>query len=210
VGEEIQTGHGGGRNPVLGAVLAGGIGSRLGGAKATAQLAGRALISYPLAAFAAAGIEPVVVAKRDSELPPLDCPVLREPDRPRHPLCGILAALRKADGRAVVVVGCDMPFVEPSLLGHLARATDPLLVPELGGRAQPLPGRYQAELLPELEAAVDRRAALRETIASLGPRLLAERELRRFGDPNRMLFNLNEPADLRAAERYLAGQAGGD
>lgn len=48
---------------VRGAVLAGGRGSRLGGAKATVELGGRPLISYPLAALAAAGIEAFVVAK---------------------------------------------------------------------------------------------------------------------------------------------------
>jgi len=52
----------------LGAVLAGGQGSRLGGAKPTADLAGRPLISYPLAALAAAGIEPFVVAKHSTDL----------------------------------------------------------------------------------------------------------------------------------------------
>jgi len=52
----------------LGAVLAGGRGSRLGDAKPTADLAGRPLISYPLAALTAAGLEPFVVAKPSSDL----------------------------------------------------------------------------------------------------------------------------------------------
>ena len=47
----------------LGVVLAGGRGSRLGGAKPTAELAGRPLISYPLAALAEAGLDAAVVAK---------------------------------------------------------------------------------------------------------------------------------------------------
>jgi molybdopterin-guanine dinucleotide biosynthesis protein A len=58
-----------GPREALGAVLAGGRGRRIGGAKPTADLAGRPLISYPLAALAAAGIEAFVVAKPDTELP---------------------------------------------------------------------------------------------------------------------------------------------
>ncbi|MBK5220825.1 MAG: NTP transferase domain-containing protein, partial [Thermoleophilia bacterium] len=50
-----------GAGAVLGAVLAGGSGSRIGGAKATVELAGRPLIAYPLAALEAAGVEAVVV-----------------------------------------------------------------------------------------------------------------------------------------------------
>lgn len=53
----------------VGAVLAGGAGSRLGGAKAMVKLAGRPLISYPLAAIEQADLEPVVVAKACTELP---------------------------------------------------------------------------------------------------------------------------------------------
>jgi molybdenum cofactor guanylyltransferase len=57
-----------GAREALGVVLAGGRGSRLGGAKPTAELGGRPLISYPLAALAAAGLEAVVVAKSDTDL----------------------------------------------------------------------------------------------------------------------------------------------
>ena len=54
---------------VTAAVLAGGLGSRIGGDKALVQLAGRPLISYPLAAAQAAGLDAVVVAKRSTSLP---------------------------------------------------------------------------------------------------------------------------------------------
>jgi len=77
-------------------VLAGGAGTRLGGGKATVQLAGRALVEWPLAALAGARIEAMVVAKPDTDLPALKVPVLREPDEPRHPLLGIVTALRAA------------------------------------------------------------------------------------------------------------------
>src|SRR4051794_33682922 len=110
----------------LGAVLAGGRGSRLGGAKAAATLAGRPLLSYPLGALAAAGLERCVVAKPGSELPQLgDARLLLEPELPWHPLCGIVTALRAADGQAVVAVPCDMPLLESALLDLLASAPQP-------------------------------------------------------------------------------------
>ncbi|MGN6816529.1 MAG: molybdenum cofactor guanylyltransferase, partial [Solirubrobacterales bacterium] len=52
------------RPATLGAVLAGGRGSRLGGAKAWVELGGRPLYSYPLAAIEAAGLDPVVCVKQ--------------------------------------------------------------------------------------------------------------------------------------------------
>jgi molybdopterin-guanine dinucleotide biosynthesis protein A len=190
----------------LGAVLAGGRGSRIGGAKALVELAGRPLISYPLAAVEAAGLEPVVVAKPDSELPPLRCRVIREPAGPRHPLCGIVAALRRAGGRPLVAVGCDMPFAAP-LLAPLAAAPEPLVAASIGDRLQPLPARYSDALLPALEAALREERALRPTLESLRPRTIAETELARLGDPRRLCLNVNTAADLARAERMLAAAA---
>lgn len=193
--------------PPVGAVLAGGQGSRIGGAKALVELAGRPLISYPLAAVEAAGLEPIVVAKADSELPPLNCRVIREPAGPRHPLCGIIAALRHAKQRPLVVVGCDMPFTGAGLLAWLGSARQPLVIPSVGDRLQPLPARYDSALLPALEEALAEGRALRATLESLRPRTIAEAELARFGNPERLCFNLNTHSDLEQAEALLAAPA---
>lgn len=185
----------------LGVVLAGGRGSRLGGDKPRAPLAGLPLISYPLAALAAAGIEAFVVAKAATDLPPLEVEIVAEPDEPSHPLVGIVTALRHAD-RPLVVLGCDFPFLPPPLLRELADAAEALVVPALGGEPQPLVARWSPNLLPRLEAALAREEPLRRTVAALGPRLLGDAELAPFGDPGRILFNVNSAADLRAARRF--------
>jgi molybdenum cofactor guanylyltransferase len=196
---------GGAADRPLGVVLAGGRGSRLGGAKQAVRLGGRPLLDYPLAALRAAGLESAVVAKPGSALPPLDgTRVLREPEAPCHPLCGIVAALRAAPCRDLVAVPCDMPFLSPALLGLLAEASERLVVLTREGRVQPLPGRYAAALLPELEAALAREEPLRHTVEALGARVLSSEEVERCGDPQRLLFNLNEGEDLRHAESMLA------
>ena len=191
--------------PVLAAVLAGGRGRRMGVPKATVALAGRPLIERPLRALDAAGLETVVVAKPGSELPALEAPVWEEPDDPVHPLCGVLRALEGAGARPVLAVACDMPFLVPALLRRLAEAEARLVVPEAGGRMHPLLARYSPELAGPLRAALRRRAALHEAVRALRPQVLGEDALRRFGDPERLLFNVNDRADLARAERLLAG-----
>jgi molybdopterin-guanine dinucleotide biosynthesis protein A len=187
----------------LGVVLAGGAGSRMGGRKAGAELHGQPLIAYPLAAVVEAGLEAVVCAKEGEKLPRLEAPVLREPEQPRHPLAGIVAALRAGEGRPLVAVACDLPFVAAGLIRLLADAPERLVVPTLAGRLQPLLGRYEPTLLPELEAALEREEPLARTVEALAPRLLDEGDLARFGDPSRLLFNVNDPGDLAAAEALL-------
>ncbi len=195
-----------GASAALGAVLAGGAGTRLGGSKATVELAGRTLISYPLAALAAAGIEAVVVAKPETELPALAVRVLLEPPAPRHPLLGIVTALREAGGRPVLAVACDLPLLPPELLAALAAAPEPLVLAAPGGDPQPLLGRYAPALLPELEAALAREEPLRRTVAALRPRLLGDDQLARYGDPADLTLNVNDRADLERAGVMLAGR----
>jgi molybdopterin-guanine dinucleotide biosynthesis protein A len=192
------------KTTTLAAVLAGGAGTRIGGGKATVELAGRALVEYPLAALAAAGVEAVVVAKADTALPALAVPVLREPDEPRHPLLGIVTALRAAAGRPVLAVACDLPLLTPPLLAALAAAPQPLVLAAPGGDPQPLLGRYGPALLPDLEAALARREPLRRTVAALSPHLLADADLARFGDPAELLANVNDSSDLARAGAMLA------
>lgn len=206
------------------AILAGGRGTRLGGDKVSAELAGRPLIAYPLEAAASAlgGVPPgsegglVVVAKPETKLPPavdlMGVRVVREPAEPVHPLAGVVAALGEAGAPpgdqapgAVVAVAADMPFVTPALLGWLAARPEPLVVPEVGGRLHPLLARYEWSLLARLEQALASEAPLQETVRSLDPATVTERELSRLGDPARLLFNVNTPRDLAVAAELLGG-----
>ena len=180
-------------------VLAGGAAGRLGGAKATAMLGGRPLIAHVIDAVRDGGLEPVVIAKADSPLPPLDCPVVVEPAQPRHPLCGIVTALRELAEPAIVVCACDMPFVTGPLLSWLADKEAPLVVTSAGGELQPLLGRYALSLLARLEAALAEGLSMREVAEWLGAEVAGGAELERFGDPVRLCSSINTPAELAAA-----------
>lgn len=185
----------------LGVVLAGGAGRRLGGRKAVAELDGRPLIAYPLAALREALGTVVVVAKRDTELPPLPgVETWVEPDEPRHPLTGIVHALERAAGRELVVVAADLPFASAALVRALVAADAhgaPAVVPQADGRLQPLFARYLPTALAPLSAALaGPPRPLTETIAALRPQLLACDDARPF-------FNVNRPAELRAASALM-------
>jgi molybdenum cofactor guanylyltransferase len=190
--------------PIVGAVLAGGASRRMGAPKATLELGGRPLLEYPLAAVQGAGLEPAVVAKRDSPLPPLAVARWDEPAEPTHPLTGIVAALAAARGRPVLAVACDMPFVTAELLADLAaRGGADVVLPEAAERLHPLLARWDPALLPTLRDALGREAPLHQLAEELDARRIGEAELRRFGDPGRLLFNVNEPGDLERAAELL-------
>jgi|1186.fasta_scaffold916620_2 molybdopterin-guanine dinucleotide biosynthesis protein A len=170
---------------MVGVVLAGGAGRRMGGAKATALLAGRPLLVWALDALREAGLERrAVVAKRDTVLPELDVPVWIEPDAPRHPLAGVAHALERA-GEDIVTLPVDVPLVPVALLRELAATPGCAAV-----RGHPLIARFPAG------TTIEPRGRVTEAVAALGAREV---------DPGPApLLNINAPADLEAAEALVA------
>ncbi|CAB4347225.1 unannotated protein [freshwater metagenome] len=187
------------KSDVLAAVLAGGSGSRIGGAKATAQLDGQALISYPLAAALGALGSVAIVAKDGVELPQLDQRVELwiEPDEPRHPVVGVIEALRRARGSAVVVIACDLPLLTSEVVALIAGADaegSVAVLASAAGRPQPLLARYEPAAL-ELLLGFDTDGPMTEQVMALMPALIDV--------PPEASFNVNDLEQLKEVSRRL-------
>jgi len=193
-----------GSAPVAAAVLAGGLATRMDGAKSGAELAGVPLIGHAVEAFRQAGLEPFIVTRGDRPSPLEGVEAVIEPDGPRHPLAGVAAAIRHAGGRDVIVLACDMPLLPPGLLAWLAGLPQGAAVPVSGGIPQPLAARYSPANLSVIESLLEGQMPARAVVEALDPRLIEDDELHDFGDPGRMFFNVNTPEDLRRAEVLLA------
>jgi molybdenum cofactor guanylyltransferase len=186
---------------MIGAVLAGGAGRRLGGkglGKAAQPLAGRPLAAYPAAALAAVCERVVVVCKEDTPVP--DLPGVErwnEPAEPRHPLTGIVHALERA-GEPVLVCAADMPLVTVEALRSLltvgARSGSAATVAVAGGLLQPVLAVYAPAALPTLREAAE-GVPLTEAVEALEPVRVAL--------PERLVRSVNTPDDLDAAEVAL-------
>lgn len=187
------------KSDVIGVVLAGGSGSRIGGAKATAQLYGQALISYPLAAALGALGSVAIVAKGDVELPQLEQRVELwiEPDEPQHPVVGVIEALRRARGSAVVVIACDLPLLTSEVV-ELVAGTDAegsiAVLASAAGRPQPLLARYEPAALEHL-LGFDTDGPMTEQVMALMPALVDV--------PPEASFNVNDLEQLREVSRRL-------
>lgn len=171
----------------LGVVLAGGLGTRMGGSKALALLDGRPLVAHVLAALAAVTREQVVVAKRDTALPP-GLTVWIEPDAPRHPLAGVRHALRGAGGAPVLCCGVDLPRLDPATLRRLLAGAGPAgAVARAGGFLHPTVALWTPAALPVLE----------DFAAGEPARAVAVRAgLRAVDVAPAALANVNRPEDL--------------
>ena len=183
---------------MVGAILAGGAGRRMGGGKAVRPLAGRPLLAHPAEALAAVCSRVAVVCKPGTELPPGPWEVWDdEPLEPRHPATGIAHALERA-GEAVLVCAADMPFVGAAECERLTAAASggPLaVVAEAEGELQPVLAVYGPAAAPALRAAAERGEQLRRAVAALDPL--------RVELPSAALRSIDTPEALAAAEREL-------
>ncbi len=185
---------------MIGVVLAGGEGRRLGGgSKAAARLAGRPLVEYPLDALAEVCERVAVVCKRDTRLPELGgAERWDEPDEPRHPLTGIVHALETA-GAPVLVCAADMPFVTADACRTLIQGAggSPAVVASAAGVLQPTFGLYAPAALDVLRAAPP-DAPLTSTVEALDPARVAL--------PPSLVRSINTPEQLADAEALLAAR----
>jgi molybdopterin-guanine dinucleotide biosynthesis protein A len=175
---------------VIGAILAGGAGSRMGGvSKAMLELDGRPLAAHVARALAEVCERVAIVSKPDSELPRVPgAERWDEPVEPRHPLTGIIHALEQAAG-PVLVCAVDMPWVTPDACRSLLDAApgNPAAVAVGEGEMCPVFGVYAPEALETLKAARP-DAPLRETVGALDPARVAL--------PPALLRSVNASEDL--------------
>lgn len=116
------------------------------------------------------------------------------------PLGGLHTALLEAMGDLTIVIACDMPYVSAPLLGHLAtlaRDAD-AIVPYTDRGYHPLCAVYaRACLEPIARRLAAGRLKMTGLFDDVRVRVVAVEELRAFGDVDRLLANVNSPADHR-------------
>jgi molybdenum cofactor guanylyltransferase len=183
---------------VIGALLAGGSGSRLGaGSKPAALLLGRPLASYPAAALGEVCSLVAVVCKRSSQVPALPgTERWDEPDSPRHPAVGIVHALETA-GAPVLVCAADMPFVTPDACRTLLSAggASAAVVATADGVLQPTFALYAPAALDALREALP-DGPLTRAVEGLDPARVAL--------PAALVRSVNTPEELAEAEELLS------
>ncbi len=185
---------------VAAAILAGGRAQRFGGQdKCRLVVEGRSIIERQLEILHRLTDRVLIVADDAARFADLQVPV--EPDRlpGTGPLGGLYTALTSASAERVVVVACDLPFLNAALLGHLerrARGADGAWVRTLRG-ADPLLACYGTAAAPRVRAQIDAgELALHALKRVLRMETIGEEEVAQFGPPDRLLTNVNTPDDF--------------
>ena len=212
-------------------VLAGGRSSRFGSPKLRALVDGVPLLHLAVRAVAAVADEVVIVGPRSGGVAPSDfdglpagvrVAVVLDPVEDGGPLIGLRAGLAAATGDRLVVVGGDMPRLEPAVLRAMLerlpngpaagrtsigqssavtvsapKSADGVLLGQAGG-ARPLPlAASTNEARRAVEAAVSEgERSLHAALARLTVVEVPADEWRRLDPSGHSLLDVDTPADL--------------
>jgi molybdopterin-guanine dinucleotide biosynthesis protein A len=194
-------------SPSIGAaLLAGGASSRMGSNKALLRLGldGLTLIEAVVARLAQGGFSaPAIITNNPGEYTFLHLPTFPDDAPGNGALGGILTALRHSSHSHVLVVACDMPFLNPALLRYMASVPDEydVFVPawsDASGkrRVEPLHAIYSKTALPTIEHRIATgQLKLHKLLDALNSVYMPEEETR-LHDPQLLSFrNVNTPED---------------
>ena len=122
------------------------------------------------------------------------------------PLGGIHTALARAQEDAVLVLACDLPFLDRGFLRELQGllAGHDAVVPRPGGLPLPVCAFYSKRCLPVVEARLHRgKLKAAAALEDLSVRWVEDPELARLDPSGTALFNLNTPEDVQRARSLV-------
>lgn len=183
---------------VTGVVLAGGKSERMGQNKALMLYKGRPLIQYILERLSTFTDQQMIIGE-PSIYEQFGVPVYEDRYHGKGPLAGLHSALINSETDLNLVVGCDMPNIDRSVLDHLAKHVDEeydAYVPIHNGMMEPLFAIYHkrcsASFAQSLEKDVLKLSeafkSVRVKFVQVGPRT----EI----DDLEVFKNINGPKDI--------------
>lgn len=177
-------------------ILAGGKSKRMGRDKAFLPFAESTLIGHMIAKARKAGFNTISIAAND--LTAYNVTAIRDIYPSQGPLSGIHAGLTHSSSEYNFIVSCDLPFVDFSLAGRLARRKQPgdlAVVPLSDGLKQPLAALYHHSCAVEAEAMLLRGERKLNRLFSLVQTSYVD-----CSNERTCFFNVNTPEDFMVAK----------
>jgi molybdopterin-guanine dinucleotide biosynthesis protein A len=197
-------------DPMSAVILAGGRSSRLGQDKAFLKANGQFLIERIIDRLAQVSEEIIIVTNDVDAYEHLEATVVADVCPGKAALGGIYSGLREATNPHSLVVACDMPFLNVSLLRYLQRfaPAHDVVIPRLGQFTEALHAIYSKSCIPHIERQLQ-VGNLRITgfFPAVRVAYVAQDEIEVF-DPNHLsFFNINSQADLEKAREIWSQEA---
>ncbi len=198
-------------------ILAGGASSRMGKPKGLLEIGGEALLLRTARVVGPLVSSVTVIGPAN---PYRRLGLSTTPDRipglPRvaafqGPLAGIVTALSASKSRWNLILACDLPYLSrdwvEALLRRVCRSNAQALLPCTQGGLEPLAAVYRLDAYEKLaDAFQEGIRKVTDALKRIPVETVMSSELGNLEDAQRVLQNMNTPADLAAAEAWWSAK----
>lgn len=184
------------------AIMAGGKSSRMGTDKSFIRLSGRPMIEHVLEEVSDLGNELIIIANEPANYQHLDLPTYADIIPDKGPLGGLYTALFRSSKPHVLVVACDMPWLNQGLLNYMIsiREQADAIVPMWREHPEPLHAIYSQDCLPAIESRLsDGELQMVSFYELIRVHYVEKSKIVRFDPGGRSFANVNTPKDLEEA-----------
>lgn len=186
------------------AIQAGGLSSRMGEDKPFLKLHGVPLIELVLHEIKNLTDEILITTNNPKALEYLQVRLVIDPVPGEGALRGLHTALASANNERVLVLACDMPFVQKELLAAMLsiNSSDDVIVPMHDGNYEPMHAIYlRTPCLRAVENALNAgEKKLTSFFHDVRVHTLGEAIINKYDPEGLSFFNINTPQDLQVAE----------
>jgi molybdopterin-guanine dinucleotide biosynthesis protein A len=188
---------------VLGVIVAGGSGSRMGTDKALVELGGLTLLQHATRALEAAGLTVIVSGRSAAPGGFETVPDLTEVPG-GGPALGLLSVFRRHRSADLFLVAVDQPLLQPATVTQLLQKPGDVVVPVVGQHPQVTCALYRNGCLQPLEEMLaDGVFRLRSLLPRVSTTRVTEDVWASWGEDGRSWLSLDTPQAVRDAEDLL-------
>lgn len=194
-------------------ILAGGKSLRLGRSKALQVISGKSLIQWVVDRVAILSTE-IIVATAHGEAIACHSAVrirtVADIYPGKGPLGGIHSGLIASSSTHAIVVGCDTPFLNVSLLEYMTQicSTFDVVVPRIRKKIEPLCAVYSKNCVAPIQKLLERdERQIRKLFTMVKVQYVKQDEIDSYDQEHLSFFNINSQDDLKRA-RELAAEEG--
>ena len=193
-----------GGNNFTGILLSGGKSCRMGQDKGLCMLGDKPMAAYGLELLETFCDEVLISANGDEYLQ-FGKPVIKDEIKNTGPIGGLYSAIKAAKHEDILVLSCDMPFVNEALFRHIIAQSNHCLaaIPADGDLLEPTCGYYNKKILPFIEEQIRKQKySLRHLLEKAGYKKITLSAGMPF-DTRHLFFNVNSPGDLQKAGKII-------
>jgi molybdopterin-guanine dinucleotide biosynthesis protein A len=184
------------------AILAGGRSERIGIDKALVPLAGVPMIEHVLSKVSGLGDELLISTNNPEQFAYLGIRTIPDLLPQAGSIIGLHSALVAAQNKHVLLLGCDMPFVNRTLLEYLSdlQSEADVIVPFYKGEYEPLHAIYSRNCIGAVENMLEENLyRIINIYDRVSVRTVSEREIDSIDPSGLSFFNVNTPEDFALA-----------